>query len=59
MGMPKDKLMQMSETIVSRVPIKRMGKPEEIAETALFLASMESSFIFGAEICVDGGIAQL
>lgn len=36
--------------------LKRLGKPEDIAKTALFLASDESSFITGTSITVDGGI---
>ena len=36
-------------------PIGRIGEPEEIASTILFLASDESSFITGSEIVVDGG----
>src|ERR1700681_2437198 len=41
--------------LVSRVPVKRMGRPEEIAETILFLASDKAPFITGASIAVDGG----
>jgi NAD(P)-dependent dehydrogenase (short-subunit alcohol dehydrogenase family) len=41
--------------LVSRVPVKRMGRPEEIAQTILFLASDKSPFITGASIAVDGG----
>jgi NAD(P)-dependent dehydrogenase (short-subunit alcohol dehydrogenase family) len=41
--------------LVSRVPLKRMGKPEEIAQTILFLASDKAPFITGASIAVDGG----
>jgi len=37
----------------------RVGRPEEIAATALFLATEDSSFITGAGIFVDGGIAQV
>jgi NAD(P)-dependent dehydrogenase (short-subunit alcohol dehydrogenase family) len=35
--------------------LKRVGRPEEIAETALFLASEASSFMTGAVIVADGG----
>jgi len=38
-----------------RQPLRRYGTPEEIAQTALFLASSESSFINGAVIVADGG----
>jgi NAD(P)-dependent dehydrogenase (short-subunit alcohol dehydrogenase family) len=37
------------------VLLKRVGRPEEIAETALFLASEASSFMTGAVIVADGG----
>jgi NAD(P)-dependent dehydrogenase (short-subunit alcohol dehydrogenase family) len=37
------------------IPMKRLGKPSEIANTALFLASDEASYITGAGILVDGG----
>ena len=41
--------------LVSRVPLKRAGLPEEIAQTIVFLASEKASFITGASIAVDGG----
>ena len=41
--------------VVSRVPLKRAGLPEEIAEAIVFLASDKASFITGASIAVDGG----
>jgi 3alpha(or 20beta)-hydroxysteroid dehydrogenase len=37
-------------------PIARIGEPEEIAYTSLFLASDEASYLCGAEIAVDGGM---
>jgi NAD(P)-dependent dehydrogenase (short-subunit alcohol dehydrogenase family) len=41
--------------LVAGVPLKRVGKPEEIAQTILFLASDKASFTTGASIAVDGG----
>jgi NAD(P)-dependent dehydrogenase (short-subunit alcohol dehydrogenase family) len=37
------------------VPLKRVGRPEEVAQTILFLASDKASFITGASYLVDGG----
>jgi NAD(P)-dependent dehydrogenase (short-subunit alcohol dehydrogenase family) len=41
------------------IPVVRIGRPEEVASAALFLASAESSFIAGAELVVDGGMSQV
>jgi NAD(P)-dependent dehydrogenase (short-subunit alcohol dehydrogenase family) len=43
----------------SRVPMRRVGRPEEIAAAVLFLASDESSFMTGTEMFVDGGERQI
>jgi NAD(P)-dependent dehydrogenase (short-subunit alcohol dehydrogenase family) len=45
--------------IVSTVPMGRMGKPDEVAKAALYLASDDSSFVTGIELFVDGGRAQV
>lgn len=41
--------------ISDKVPMKRFGRPEEIADSIVFLASERASFITGAELVVDGG----
>ncbi|WP_013587430.1 SDR family oxidoreductase [Paraburkholderia phenoliruptrix] len=45
--------------LASRIPMGRVGEPEEIAGAALFLASDDASFVNGAELFVDGGQAQV
>ena len=45
----------MHRKLIDRHPIGRLGRPEEIAFAALFLASDESSFVTGAPMMVDGG----
>jgi NAD(P)-dependent dehydrogenase (short-subunit alcohol dehydrogenase family) len=45
--------------LIAGVPLKRLGKPEEIAESIVFLSSEKASFITGATIAVDGGKAAL
>ena len=41
---------------VSKMPLGRMGQPEDIAAGILYLASDESSFVTGAELVIDGGL---
>jgi NAD(P)-dependent dehydrogenase (short-subunit alcohol dehydrogenase family) len=47
------------EGFAASVPMGRLGQADEIAHAAVFLASDDSSFITGAELFVDGGIAQV
>jgi len=47
------------QMMASVTPLGRLGRPEEIAKTVLFLASEDSSYIAGAELFVDGGFAQV
>src|SRR6266571_504966 len=45
--------------LIAGVPLKRVGRPEEIAQTIVFLASDKGSFITGATLAVDGGKTAL
>ena len=56
LGMTED---QFKKTIVSAIPMGRMGSPNEVANVVLFLASDDSSFVTGIELFVDGGMAQI
>lgn len=50
---------QLFEGLAAGVPMRRLGRPEEIADAVVFLASASSSFMTGAEIYVDGGASQV
>jgi len=50
---------QLKKDLVSTVPLRRMGTPDEVAKVVTFLASDESSYITGIELFVDGGTAQI
>jgi NAD(P)-dependent dehydrogenase (short-subunit alcohol dehydrogenase family) len=45
--------------LATQIPAGRVGKPQEIAKAALFLASEDASFINGVELFVDGGLTQI
>ena len=45
----------MRQDRMDRTPIGRLGKPEDVAYGALFLASDEASFMTGSEVVIDGG----
>ncbi len=50
---------EVRATLKSLIPLGRVGRPEEVAAAVCFLASDQSSFIAGAELCVDGGMTQV
>ena len=54
-GIPKES----KDSFVAMIPRGTIGQPEEIATAALFLASSDSSFVYGTELFVDGGVAQI
>jgi NAD(P)-dependent dehydrogenase (short-subunit alcohol dehydrogenase family) len=49
----------LTEAYRDRIPLGRLGRPEDIAGAVSFLASDESSYISGTELFVDGGLAQV
>ena len=54
-----DEERAMIAATIAATPAGRLGKPEEIARAALFLASDDSSYVNGSELFVDGGSAQI
>jgi NAD(P)-dependent dehydrogenase (short-subunit alcohol dehydrogenase family) len=58
-GWPEEQIEQFKKSVVNRVPLGRMGNPDEIAKAVAFLASDDSSYITGIELFVDGGMAQI
>ena len=55
----EEQIEQFKTSIVSTVPMGRMGSPDEVAKAASFLASDDSSYVTGIELFVDGGMAQI
>lgn len=58
-GLPAEMVKAVKGEIERKSPIKRFGTPDEIAKTALFLASDDSAYMVGEEIVVDGGMSLL
>jgi NAD(P)-dependent dehydrogenase (short-subunit alcohol dehydrogenase family) len=58
-GLPQQAIDDFTNNISARVPMKRIGRPEEVAGAVAFLASSDSSYITGEELHVDGGLGQI
>ena len=54
---PVKTMPQLYQEVIARTPAGRWGNPDELAGTAVFLASRASDFVTGATIVVDGGFA--
>jgi NAD(P)-dependent dehydrogenase (short-subunit alcohol dehydrogenase family) len=59
MGLHGDAIEQMQAGFASSVALKRMGESDEMARAALFLVSDDASYVVGAELFADGGLAEL
>jgi NAD(P)-dependent dehydrogenase (short-subunit alcohol dehydrogenase family) len=55
-GKTPDELLAAQQ---ARIPMRRLAKPEEVAEVALFLASDRASYVTGAIVPMDGGSAAV
>jgi NAD(P)-dependent dehydrogenase (short-subunit alcohol dehydrogenase family) len=58
-GLTEEQIAGFQAGISARVPLGRIGRPEEIAGAVAFLASDDASYITGVELNVDGGMANL
>lgn len=58
-NLTQEEVEGFAEGVSGQVPLGRFGKGNEVAQTVLFLASDDSSFITATEIPVDGGMAQV
>jgi NAD(P)-dependent dehydrogenase (short-subunit alcohol dehydrogenase family) len=50
---------QFKAELAARVPLGRLGEPDEVGKAAVFLASDDAGFVNGVELFVDGGLAQI
>ncbi len=53
--MTDESVAQRGEELLNKVPMHRLGKPEEIAEAVVWLCSDRASFVTGSSYTVDGG----
>ena len=47
------------EALLAEIPMRRMGKPEEVATLCAFLASAEAAYVTGASFVIDGGMSKM
>lgn len=53
---PEVDMKKLMETFLTKIPMRRMGEPDDIGKVALFLASGLSSYMTGTQVVVDGGV---
>jgi NAD(P)-dependent dehydrogenase (short-subunit alcohol dehydrogenase family) len=50
---------EIARSFVAKIPMGRLGAASDLAKAALYLASDDAAYVLGAELAVDGGLAQL
>lgn len=58
-GLPDEQVRAIKGELAKTIPVGHLGRAEDIANAALYLASDESSYVVGIELVVDGGASQL
>ncbi len=53
---PSGDIQRMLQSLIEKIPMKRLGEPDDIGKVALFLASDMCSYMTGGQIVVDGGV---
>jgi NAD(P)-dependent dehydrogenase (short-subunit alcohol dehydrogenase family) len=59
MGLPKEAQEEFGQSVSAQVPLGGFGKPEDVAEAVVYLASDESKYTAGIDLAVDGGLSQV
>jgi len=59
LGIPEGDVDKTKDQFSSMVPLQRLADASEMASVALFLATNDSSYVTGADIAADGGLAQV
>ena len=59
LGLSPEQVEGMIQSMTADIPMGRVGRPAEVARAVVFLASEDSSYVAGAELFVDGGLAQI
>jgi NAD(P)-dependent dehydrogenase (short-subunit alcohol dehydrogenase family) len=59
LDLPEADARELGKALLQQIPVKRFGKPEEVATAVAFLAFDHASYITGVEFAADGGRTQL